>query len=247
MKTKLQELGFTSGHVHLLLVAVALFSVLFVAKSDISLHTLFANADDQATMVSFEDVMSEVQSQNGTPSTAIDPDAEEQIALLDRSLDQGSVLGEAIGIGAIPSADELYSQEQLSAIPVGAVVGTNQQSIKQYTDAMLRLETTYDTATLYSDLNSSDTEVNKQAANKVTNIVSDMTKISVPDGLLDFHRYNVLYYQSLGAIGNSFVTGEGDLANYSKTFFSLSNKISSIKADIKQKYGAELWHAFQKF
>lgn len=240
MKTKLQSLGFTTGHAHLLLVAVAVFAFLIVAKTDVNLKALFVNADDEQVMLTFDGVRSEVEKQYGEVSEEISTEEEEQLALLDRTFDQGQVLGDDIGVGTIPNVSELYSSQQLNAIQVHSVVASNKQNVQQYADRMLRIESFYNTTTMFSNLNSSDPETIKSTFKQTGGIIESMKEIPVPSELVDYHRYNVIYYQTLYAIGNSFITGEGDLGSYTKTLFSLMNKINAVKSEINNKYQIEL-------
>ncbi|HEX3096058.1 MAG TPA: hypothetical protein VHQ20_02975, partial [Patescibacteria group bacterium] len=107
-KTKFKSLGFTAGHAQLLTVAVAIFAVLFVAKSGVNLKTVFVHADTKTEMLTFDQVHNEVAAQENQSSdpTATD-DSAQQLALLDRGDVDGKVLGDAIGIGEIPDADQL--------------------------------------------------------------------------------------------------------------------------------------------
>ena len=236
MKTKLQSLGFTSGHMHLLLVAIAIFGILFVAKSDINFKAIFAQADDEKAMLTFEGVKSEVEAQYGDISEGITAQDEQQLSLLDRSLDDGQVLGDDIGIGTIPNIAELYSAEQLSAIPVQSVLPSNATTVKDYADKMLGIESYYNTTALFSNLNSSDPELIKSTAKQTAGIIESMKQLAVPSELVEYHRYSVIYYQTLYSIGNAFTTGEGDLASYTKTLFSLMNKLNTTKSNIDAKY-----------
>ncbi len=80
-------------------------------------------------MLTYDEVKNQVESQNPTSlsDTEVSPEDEKQLALLDRSLENGQVLGADIGIGTIPNVDELYSADQLGAIPVKSSVQTSQQ------------------------------------------------------------------------------------------------------------------------
>jgi hypothetical protein len=241
MKSKLKSLGFTSGHMHLLLVAVALFSVLMVAKSDVSFKTLFANADDESVMLTYDDVRSEVVQEYGDlPSNELDAEAEAQIALLDRSLDEGKVLGEAVGVGEIPSVDQIYSAEQMDTIKIFKIVDSTPESVKVYSDRMLRIKSYYNTTEMFASLNSNDPDAMKLTSEKTDGITVSMEKIPVPQELVEYHKYNVFYYQTLAAIGTSLATGDGDLSTYTKTLFSLTNKITEIENWISQNYGVGL-------
>lgn len=240
MKTKLQSLGFTSGHVHLLLIAFAIFGILIMAKTDINFNTLFAQADDEQKMLTFEDVRDQALAQSTTLDTTLTQDEQDQLALLDRSLDNGQVLGEAVGIGSIPNAEELYSSEQMNSIPIQSTVVSNWQTVEQYANRLLRIESYYNTTEMFANLNSSDNQLIADTTTKAQAISNDMAKIPVPTDLVEYHRYKVMYYRALAAIGNTFTTQEGDLNNQTKVLFSLTNKITGIEGWVKNEYQIEL-------
>lgn len=246
MKTKLQSLGFTSGHMHLLLIAVALFSVLMVSRSNISLKTLFVKADDtQTKMLTYEDVRDQVIAENAAAQPADDPaaeaEAEQQLALLDRQLDEGQVLGDSIGIGNIPPADQLYSRDQLDTIAV-TTTATTQASVALYQRNLSVAEADYDSANLIANLNSTDPEVITDAAAQTEKLISVLQTIVVPSDLADFQRYKIMYYRVLINLGNSFAGNDQgvDLKNNSTALFSLVDKIQRMSDEVYSKYGVQL-------
>src|SRR6476469_3596372 len=109
-KTKLQSLGFNSAHAKLLTVVVGVFVVLFFAKSNLDVKTLFVKADSKQEVLTYDEVKNQV-AQKYQSSSAGEDDSSDQVALLSRGDVDGKVLGDAIGIGEIPDADQLLLPE----------------------------------------------------------------------------------------------------------------------------------------
>lgn len=242
MKDKLQSLGFTSGHAHLLLVAVAIFAVLTVAKSDISIKALFVNADEETKMLTYDEVRNKVAAEYGSMSaTPADEEAERQLALLDRSLDQGQVLGEQIGIGSIPRAEQIFSRDQLDQIVV-QTKSTSKESVQKYTEEVLRVESKYGAVALVANLNSNDPAVLNQTKDQAKVIIQNLKGLTVPSELADYHRYKMIYYQTLSNMADAFATNDlnSDFQNTSKIMFGIMEKIEQTNSQIQTKYQVNL-------
>lgn len=243
MKTKLQSLGFTSGHMHLLLVAVAFFSVLMVAKSDINIKTLFVHADDEVNMLTYEEAHADAAREFGSSgdSTA-SADADAQLALLDRSLDSGQVLGDSIGIGAVPAAEEIFSLDSINKIQVQEISNATDVQIKDYADKILYIESSNDVITMLANINSGDSAVIKQSQEQATRVVQMMGMIFVPEQFAEYHRYKTLYYSSLINVADIWMKNrpETDLQTQSTLLFSVMAKVESLKASLENQYKIQL-------
>lgn len=241
MMSKLKSLGFSSGHAHLLLVAVAVFSVLIVTKSGINVRAMFANADSEVKVPTYEDIKKEVESEKNTSTNNSSDYIDEQIALLDRSLENGQVLGDATGIGTVPNIEKVFTREQLDQIKLNTV-STDSKSVQSYANSLLNVESQTDAATLMASLNSSDPAVLKQTAAQADAIIQKLSTLTVPAELADFNRYKMIYYESMSSMANGFATNTLDtnFQNTSKIFFSVVNKIEQTKTDIQQKYQVSL-------
>ncbi|QQS22679.1 hypothetical protein IPM19_03545 [bacterium] len=237
--TNLESLGFTRNHAYLLGAAVLVFAVLIVPRMDIKLSAVFTQAEEtQEPMLTYEDVRSEVYALNG-----LDAETEEyinhlenQFALLDRGQANGQVLGEAIGLDEIPSVEQLYSNEQLSLIPIKEMIPTNQQTVEAYANKMLQIESYYNTPELFANLNSSDKNLLQKTQDQVKGIIESLNGIPVPTELVDYHRYNTLYYQTIGKLGLAFMTGDENIAQYSSAMFSLTDRLASLRTQIENKH-----------
>lgn len=242
MKTKLQSLGFTSGHMHLLLVAVAVFAILMVVKSDVNLKTMFANADDEQVMLTYDDVQNQTAAEFGpVADTELTSEEEEQYALLDRSLETGEVLGDATGIGTVPDAEQIFSRSQLDLINVNTQ-NTTAESIKKYSESLLSVESQNESVTLMANLNSSDSATLNKTKDQAYYVIQNLSALTVPSELADYHRYKMIYYQTLASMADSFAQNNlnTNFENTSKIFFSVTNKIEQTKAWVQDKYNVAL-------
>lgn len=240
MTTKLKSLGFTSGHAHLLLVAVAIFGVLFFAKSNLSLRALFVKADDKVEMLTYEDARAQVIAARGGEvgeNPEAEAEAERQIALLDRSLDNGQVLGEAVGL-EVPVADQIFSQDALNKIPVKVITNSLPDDAERYSNRIAYIETSNDVLSLLANINSEDSTTIKKSQIQATRIVQMLGSIYVPQDFVEYHRYKIMYYTSLINIADIWMKNrpETDLKIQSELMFSVMNRIESLKKNLQDQY-----------
>lgn len=243
-KTKIESLGFTRGHIQVLTVAFIVIGGLIVFKSGINITTMFANADDEAKpTLTYEQVAAEVAAeQSGQTSTAeADREAEEQFALLDRSIDNGMVLGDSIGLGEIPNSDEIFLQSDLEKIKVNTIATTT-ATVKAYEDEILYIESKSDLITILSNINSGDTDTLTLGKQQALELARAMGNVSVPNELVEFHRYKIMYAISLSNISEVWLKErpETDLQVQTQLMLSTMNKIESLRQAINQKYSASL-------
>lgn len=243
MKTKLQSWGFTLGHLQLIGIAVVVFAILVATQTGFPahLHAMFSKADDTKPMLTYDDVHAQVAAENNSNNNSADDTTDQQIALLNRTDDDGQVLGDAIGLGTIPTADQLFSREQLDAIPV-KTVPTNKDSVAKYQTDLSIMENDFDTPTLIGNLNGNDPQVIKQTVQQIQSLIDKLQTLSVPDQIADYNRYKIMYYQTLINIGNAFVNNDqgSDFRNSSTALFSLVDMIGRMQNDILTKYGVQL-------
>ncbi|MEZ4180000.1 MAG: hypothetical protein R3B41_00565 [Candidatus Doudnabacteria bacterium] len=245
-KQNFQRLGFGFNHALLLGAAVVIFLILIIPQLNNLVGSLTANADDQKPVLTFEQAQSQVESELDQLFAELDTSnniQDQQLSLLDRVDDNGQVLGAAIGLGDIPTAEQLFSEQELSQIPVQSVIYTDAQTVQQYADRISRIEGYYDTIEIFAVLNESDPARLREVANQTEAIVNSMRQIPVPDELLNYHRLSSIYYQTLGQIGLGFAGGESGAVNlqiYSKNLFSLIDRIGMVREEINQKYGVKL-------
>jgi hypothetical protein len=241
-KTKLQNLGFTSGHVQLLTVAVAIFAVLIYAKSDINLTAMFASADEEVTMMTYEDALAEATAEQGFDYTNQNDGSEEQLALLDRGEVDGKVLGETIGIGEIPDADEMMLPEISSQLKVNAIGIESAYYRSQYQEWMHNIERDGDITNILAALNSSDPTVLREAVSGWDWVIRKMADVEVPPSLEQYHKNKMIYYSVLKGLGEIYAgdKSESDMPLLAKAMLSFSQKVESMTASLNEQYQLNL-------
>lgn len=239
----MKELGFNRNHFLVGLTALALFAVLVFSKTGITLSAMFTNADDSQPLLTYEQAKGEVYAQMGiVDAEKYLQDLENQFALLDRGQVDGAVLGQAIGIGAVPSSEQIFTREMLDQIPVIKSSDNSREAIQRYSELLLGAEAESGAMISIANLNSSDPLVLNQAKESAAQAVSNLKSLSVPSELADFHRYKMIYYQNLAAIADSLINPDAtqDLQNQTSIFLSITERINQIKSDIWDKLQVQL-------
>ncbi len=242
-KTKLQAMGFGAGHVQLLTVAVALFAVLMYAQSSMSITTLFASADDEVKMITYEDALAESNAQYGNlADSSVSQAEEEQLALLDRNQIDGKVLGEAIGIGEIPDADQLLLPEIDAQLKVNATAAESEVLRDQYVRWSQNIERDGNITALLAALNSTDKNLLRDSANGWNWVVTKMGNVVVPPSMQKLHKSKMVYYSVLMNITKIYAgeKSEADMPLLTKAMLSYSEKVESLRQEVNQQYSLEL-------
>jgi hypothetical protein len=173
---------------------------------------------------------------------AAEAEAEKQLALLDRSLENGQVLGEAVGMDDIPAADAIFSKDNLDKIPVKTIYNVQPGDPQSYADKLSYIESSNDVLTLLANINSNDPAVIQKSQEQATRIVQMMGTIYVPEPFVEFHRYKTMYYTSLTNLADIWMKKrpETDLQTQSTLLFSVMGKVETLKAQLESQYKIKL-------
>lgn len=239
----MNELGFNRNHYLIGLAAIAVFAALVFPRTGIQLSAMFSQADEVNPKITYEQMRGEVYAQMGvTDDEKYLQDLENQFALLDRGQVDGAVLGQAIGIGAVPSAEQIFTREMLDQIVLTTSSDNTPDNMKKYSEQVLQVETGNEALSTLAALNSSDSQALEQSKDQVDKIVSGLLGVTVPSELLDYHRYKLIYYQNLKAIADSFSgdNANSDLQNQTSILLSVMERIEQTKSEIWAKYQVQL-------
>ncbi len=239
----MKELGFNRNHFLIGLTAVAIFGVLVFSKTGVSLSAMFTKADETQPVLTYEQAKGEVFAEMGIiDEEKYLAELENQFALLDRGQVDGAVLGQAIGIGAVPNSEQIFTREMLDQIPVIKSSDNSREAIQRYSELLLGAEAESGAMISIANLNSSDPSVLNQAKVSAAKAVSNLKSLSVPSELADFHRYKMIYYQNLVAIADSLINSDEnqDLQNQTSIFLSITERINQIKSDTWDKLQVQL-------
>ena len=241
---KLKSLGFNSNHFKLLTVAVIVFGSLIFIKSGLSVGALFAQADDEKPTLTYEQAREQVLAERGTTdsSEALESEAAAQLALLDLGNIDGQVLGDAIGIGEIPDADELMLPEISSEISFNITSLDDAAAQAQYQVATQTIEADANVVGLLSELNSSDQETLDHAVSGWQWVIGAMSATPVPASLEKFHKTKLIYYSVMMNIGKVYAgqKTESDLPLLTKAMLSYGQKVETLRAQINADYNLNL-------
>jgi hypothetical protein len=237
------KLGFTRNHLAVLAAGVFVLTILILPKSGLKVSAMFSQADEAPKeMITYEQARGEIYAQMeiGEEEKYLQ-DLDSQFALLDRGAANGAVLGEAIGIGAIPSAEQMLSRENLDLLPV-KTTATSAETVQAYASYVAGVEAENDVLTILANLNSSDSQNLLSSQQRIATLVGQLGQATVPAELADFHRYKIIYYQTLSEIAEGFLTNTLDVnfQNASKLFLSITDKIEQTKAELQKKYSVTL-------
>ena len=151
------------------------------------------------------------------------------------------MLGAISGLGETPDADSLFTPDILNQIPVTTTTSST-EDLNTYASRILFIESSYDVLTLLANMNSTDKSSIASAREQATNIVASMRQVPVPETLVTYHRYKMMYYSALINMGDIWLGDrpETDLQSQSTMLFSMMAKIESIKSSISKQYGIAL-------
>ncbi len=242
-KTKLQSMGFGTGHLQLLTVALALFGLLMYAQSDMSITALFVSADDEVQMITYEDALAQSEAEYGElADSTLSEEEQQQLALLERSDIDGKVLGEAIGIGEIPDADQMFLPEIDSSLKMNSATTESEFLRNQYMRWTQNIESDAKVTTLLAGLNSTDKQVLRDSVNGWNWVISKMGNVVVPPSMQKFHKSKMVYYSVLMNITKIYAgdKSETDMALLTKAMLSYSEKVESLRQELNQQYSLEL-------
>lgn len=236
---KFQSLHF--GHVAIVLgCAVFLLSISYM-KSGFNFNLAKKQSIKKYT---YAEAKAKAIAQVGLPSN-YGSESKSQLAILDSDFGTGQVAGasiNALGDLGIPSADESWTKEELSMIPIKIISDNSSAAFEKYRDSMEAVEINYDLAYIMLALNSDDKAVLKQAGKKAEELVKAALTVEVPSNLSELHRFKNIQFMEMGLLAKS-LSGENvgtEPQELSSEIFSVMEKIGRLKTDIFEKYNFEI-------
>lgn len=239
----MNQLGFNRNHYLVAAVAVFIFGVLVIPQTGLKLSNLFARGAETGNMLTYEDVRNQVYAKNNVvDDDQYLADLEQQFALLDRGEVDGAVLGEAIGVGAVPSADQVFTRDLLDQIKLSTTADNSPASMQKYAEQVLQVEAENNALMSLANLNSTDAASLQNSKVQASKVVSGLLGVTVPSSLADFHRYKLIYYQNVMALADSFTAGDqtADFQNQTAILLSVMDRIEQIKSEVWTQYQIQL-------
>lgn len=236
---KLSALGFSRNHALLLGLGVVVFAILVYQKTDLSVSAMFATSAETGELLSYDQVRSELaNTESGSSNIDVAKEMENKIALLDRQLEDGKVLGDSIGLGDIPSASEIFTPENLDSIKLNISNNNSIENLKRYQSQLTIIEADHDVISMLAKINSDNPSEISQSKTQAEEMIKSMVQISIPSNLVEFHRYKILYLSTLTNLAEIWLgdRAESDLKVQTSILFSVLNKIESLRSEINIKY-----------
>lgn len=245
IKNKIEEWGFTGAHALLMSCALIVFVILISPHLNLSFKTLTTKADNHnKEILTYEQVRAEVYAESKLPEEDAELAAlvDKQFALLDRNADAGEVLGESIGFGDVPDATEFLTPDLVDQSQIKVLADSSQSALVDYRNNLQIILGEYEVFGMLAALNSSDTTTLSELAKKFNTLASHIISLEVPAPLVDYHKYNVAYYNSLANVAMLFAgqTPDVDMQFNTKAMLSLSQKIDQLKTELEKSYGLQL-------
>lgn len=236
---KFQSLHF--GHVAVVLgCAVFLLSVSYM-KGGLSFNV---GKKEPVKKYTYAEAKAKAIAQAGLPSN-YGSENKNQLAILDSDFGAGQVAGasiNALGDLGIPSADDSWTKEELSKVPIKGIPDNSISAFEKYRDSMEAVEINYDLAYIMLALNSDDKTVLKEAGKKADELVKAAVTVEVPSNLAELHRFKNIQYMEMSLMVKS-LAGENmgiEPQELSSELFSIMEKIGRLKTEIFEKYNFEI-------
>ncbi len=239
----MSEYGFNKNHYLLIGASVAIFGVFLFSRSGIHLSAMFSRAAEDIPQLTYEDVKGEIYANYDLESNSdYAKELQKQFALLDRGQADGQVLGEAIGIGTVPKADQVFTRELLDQVNFPMTPDNSQHSLQRYADQVLFAESQNNAIMALANLNNSDEASLRDSKEQSSRTISSLLSITVPSSLADYHRYKLIYYQNLITLADSFISGnqDTDFQNLAAILLSVMERLDQIRAETSTKYQVQL-------
>lgn len=226
MKDHLKNLGFNFNHIAVIAVVVFAFSFYALPKLGFKPTALFAKANNAEKMISYDSVRREVYAQMGNIPITDKNKTADQIALLDRGGSNPQVLGEMIGIGTIPSAEDMVLPEMEQRYPVRIIDENSEGTKAAYKEITTKLERKYSVMSLMAAMNSSDKNVLTRSAQAWDYLLTELSAVNTPSELKDFHRTKIGYYYAMMKVTQVYagLAPESELGLYTKAMLAFTGQ-----------------------
>jgi hypothetical protein len=94
---------------------------------------------------------------------------------------------------------------------------------------------------ILATLNTDDNEKLVGISSKAKNLVASMKSVEVPSELIEYHKLKMIYYVTLGQIGESLAgQSQFKLDDITKGLLSIMDRLGAIKLEIYNKHGLTL-------
>lgn len=211
-----------------------------IMRGDIDLHALRSKANNK--ILTYEEARAKIAGEFGNLNSGSDL-MKAQLALVDptNGADQGAVLGATTGLDIADPLNTLLPQKYLDTIKLVTTDDNSDESFKRYSQKVVLIESQNGMMNILSTLNSDDNEKLVQISTKAKNLVASMKSVEVPTELTEYHKLKMIYYVTLGQIGESLAgQSQFKLDDITKGLLSIMDRLGAIKLEIYNKHGISI-------
>lgn len=210
-----------------------------IMRGDIDLHALRSKANNK--ILTYEEARAKVAGEFGNLNSGSDT-MKSQLALVDPSGgDKGSVLGAVTGLNIADPLETLLPQKYLDSIKLVTTDDNSAESFKRYSERVVLIESQNGMMNILATLNTDDNEKLVGISGKAKNLVASMKSVEVPSELVEYHKLKMIYYVTLGQIGESLAgQSQFKLDDITKGLLSIMDRLGAIKLEIYNKHGLTL-------
>lgn len=231
------------GHLGIIAACAVILLALTVMKGGFR-FSLKSSSASQPGLTYEEAKKMAVAQMGGEPESTYDPDiAQQQLAMIDPSLADGQVLGASTGLeGMMPAAETVFTDSILNQIKIREMNESGVEAVKKYADQLTAAESQFDILTLLGFLAGQDAKSLETVPAKTKEIILALAAVEVPKELAEYHRLKMIYFTTMGNVALNLAgkTGDADLDNSTTLFFSLTERLQNIQAEIYNKYSVTL-------
>lgn len=227
MKISNEQIGFNKNHAIIIGAVILALSFYSLPRMGINVKAMFDKNEVKVAVPTYDETRSKVIADMGLTENPDYNKAREQIALLNRGAIDANVLGEAIGVGAIPGANEMDLPEMEQLYPLNVIKDNGVETVANYHRYVNQIEAKYGVIGMLTILNSSDTQMIMNSMKQWKSMLQELSKIPVPSSLENMHHARLGYYYSMMKTGEVYagMTSESELGLYVKAMLAFSNKM----------------------
>jgi len=241
--------SFGKSHVKLIAVSVILLIAASFMRGGLKLGSFgFSSAQSAPEGLTLEEAKVQarqiVAERHGldSDSAAMAEQAQAQLAEIDPTYGDGSVLGSSIGTDGNIDTDSILNSDAVNSIQINTYQTDDRLQLNFYASQVHAVESHYGAIALLGALGTREQSSLLAAQAGYKNIISELQGIKVPSQFSQYHKMKLVYYSALASMADSMAS-EGpneQAATAASLFFSLNDKIDALRPQLESQYGVIL-------
>lgn len=232
MKISNEQIGFNKNHAMVISAVILAFAVYASPALGFDMKNIFTkknNSKVQLDLITYDQVKGNVLADLGVEEDPAYNKTRDQLALLDRGAVDAQVLGEAIGVGSIPSAKDMILPEMEQKYPLKVINDNGVDAMLKYKKALSQIDSQYDTMTLMAIMNSGDQQAIKESLPQWSALLKTMSQVEVPSSVKEEYRARLGFNFSMMKAAEVYagLISDSELPLYLKAIMAYSSKIET--------------------